>query len=71
MIAAKLPRSNYQRRVILVIVRAKARRLSEVNMNSQKLACAIGMIGLAYFAFEYDSVLCGIGAFLLFLGVAD
>lgn len=31
-----------------------------------KLPAAIGMLGLAYLSFQFDSVLCGVGAFLLF-----
>jgi len=33
----------------------------------KSIANAIAMLGLAYLAFKYDSILCGLGAILLFI----
>lgn len=37
----------------------------------KSLAKVIGMVALAYLAFEYGSLLCGLGAYFLFCSVCD
>jgi len=37
----------------------------------KSLAKILGMIAMAYLAFEYDSVLCGIASFMLFVSVLE
>lgn len=33
-------------------------------MKTQKLTCMLGAFGFTFFAFEYNSFLCGIAAFI-------